>query len=66
LSCGSAQPNGESSCTRCGETLEPAARLLDAIVDRVECNGGRIEAVKGKAAELMMQNDGGMGAFLRF
>jgi hypothetical protein len=66
LSCGAAQPNGESSCARCGETLEPASRLLDAIVDRVERNGGRIEAVKGKAAELMMQNDGGMGAFLRF
>ncbi len=66
LSCGSAQPNGESSCTRCGETLEPGARLLDAIVDRVERNGGRIEAVKGKAANLMTQNDGGMGAFLRF
>jgi len=66
LSCGAAQPNGESSCARCGETLEPAARLLDAIVERVERNGGRIEAVKGKAAELMTQKDGGMGAFLRF
>jgi hypothetical protein len=66
LSCGAARPNGESSCARCGETLEPGARLLDAIVDRVERNGGRIEVVKGRAADLMTQNDGGMGAFLRF
>jgi hypothetical protein len=66
LSCGAAQPNGESHCTRCGETLEPAAGLLNAIVERVERNGGRIEVVKGKAADLMTQNDGGMGAFLRF
>jgi hypothetical protein len=35
-------------------------------VDRVERNGGRIEVVKGRAADLMTQNDGGMGAFLRF
>jgi hypothetical protein len=66
LSCGAAQPNRESRCTRCGEELEPSARLLDAIVDRVERNGGKIETVKGKAADLMTQKDGGMGAFLRF
>jgi hypothetical protein len=35
-------------------------------VDRVERNGGKIEAVTGKAADLMTQKDGGMGAFLRF
>jgi hypothetical protein len=66
LSCGVTQPSGEARCPRCGEILEPAARLLDAVVARVEHDGGKIEVVKGTAADLMTQKDEGIGAFLRF
>jgi stalled ribosome rescue protein Dom34 len=66
LNCGAPQQGGESRCVRCGEELQPAERLLNQIVDRVERTGGRIETVKDKAAQLMNEKDGGIGAFLRF
>jgi stalled ribosome rescue protein Dom34 len=66
LNCGAIQPNEDSGCTRCGDTPEPAPRLLDAVVNRVERNRGKVEVVKGKAAALMVQENEGIGAFLRF
>ena len=66
LSCGIVQANRELRCARCGEELEPAALILDAIVDRVAQDGGRIEVVKGQAADFMAKGEGGIGAFLRF
>jgi hypothetical protein len=66
LNCGAPQQGGESRCARCGEELQPPARLLDQIVERVGRTGGKIETVKDKAAQLMNEKDGGIGAFLRF
>jgi hypothetical protein len=35
-------------------------------VNRVERDGGNVEVVKGKAEDLMLQENDGIGAFLRF
>jgi Bacterial archaeo-eukaryotic release factor family 10 len=66
LNCGAIQPDKDARCERCEERPEPAERLVDAVVNRVECDKGKVEVVKGNAADLMMRENDGIGAFLRF
>jgi stalled ribosome rescue protein Dom34 len=55
----------QKSCTYCGAKLQAVDDLVECLVERVSKEGGKVELVRGAAAQ-RLHNEGGVGAFLRF
>ncbi len=65
LSCGSLRSDSPAGCQRCGGTMRPLEDLVDRLIGRVVAEGGRVEEVRGAAAQRLTEL-GGVGAELRF
>ncbi|MBI5688285.1 MAG: hypothetical protein HZC54_24700 [Verrucomicrobia bacterium] len=63
--CTALMGEGQPVCDHCGGNTEPVGDLIERIVERVVGVGGKVEAVRGPAAELLKEA-GSIGAFMRF
>ncbi len=63
--CGTLVSRFEGACDYCGGAIKPVDDLLERMSERVLESDGKIEEVEGDAAALLEQK-GGIGAFLRF
>jgi peptide chain release factor subunit 1 len=64
-SCSILFPDDYESCADCGGNLRPLDDLVERMAEKVIGNGGKIEMVCGLAAQ-RLQDNGGIGAFLRY
>lgn len=54
-----------ATCPRCGGPMAPREDLIEVMLNRVLGHGGRVEEVRGRAAEVLRASEG-VGAFLRW
>lgn len=64
-SCAGLFAAGQKSCAYCGAKLRAVDDLVECLVERVSNDGGKVELVRGAAAQ-RLHSEGGIGAFLRF
>lgn len=53
-------------CPRCGSDLVPLHDLLERLTEKTLTLGGKVEQVRGQAAERLQARADGLGAFLRY
>jgi peptide chain release factor subunit 1 len=63
--CSTLYSRTDGACDYCTGTVQPVADLVERIVERVLESDGKVEEVKGEAAD-RLRRAGGIGAILRF
>jgi hypothetical protein len=63
--CGALFAEEKTVCDYCGQTVNDISDLIERAADRVLDTQGRVEQVRGPAAELL-EKHGNVGAFLRW
>lgn len=64
--CGALYANRPDRCPRCEGELVPLRDLLERLAEKTLALGGRVEQVRGPAAERLQARADGLGAFLRY
>ncbi|MGH9380530.1 MAG: host attachment protein [Thermoanaerobaculia bacterium] len=64
--CEALYADGPARCPRCGTDLIPLRDLLERLAEKTLVLGGRVEQVRGGAAERLQARAEGVGAFLRY